>query len=208
MSIEVFYRLLFALSIVCAFTLVQGQSSTAIQNNRRATAQEERLKKLLSKVGVDVGGISARGNQPQDFREVTISWTDSTSALSTSQARPSVSASEQKKPPVVGLVGDKKRSGTLPRQRSLQLSPTQHFIAAVNETNQLRWWSIISDPRVVRAEFQASTGELRSEDYYQSNFTLTVAFPDDSKITNLRFYKPVWTGSDFDLKLLAVVPVR
>ena len=204
---KVFYRLLFALSILCAFTLVQGQSSTAIQKNRREAAQEERLKKLLSKVGVDVGGISARSNQPQAYREVIIRWNDSTTASSTAQVRPSVSAPEQKTSPVVALVEDKKRSGTLPRQRSLQLSPTQVFIAAVSETNQLRWWSIISDPRVVRAEFQASTGELRSEDYYQSNFTLTVAFPDDPKITNLRFYKPIWTGADFELKLLAVVPV-
>lgn len=173
--------------------------------NRRETAQEEQLKKLLTRVGIDASGISARSNQPQAYREVKIRWTDSTT---TSQTKPSISKAEQKSAPVVSLVEDKKRSGTLPRQRSLQLSPTHVFIAAVNQANQLRWWSIISDPRVVRAEFQSSTGELRSEDYYQSNFTVNVVFPDDPKITNLRFYKPIWTGSDFDLKLLAVVPVR
>jgi hypothetical protein len=193
-----------AFSLLGAFTLVQGQSSTALQKSRRETAHEERLKQLLSKVGVDVGGISARSNQPQGYREVKVRWSDSTAPAT----KPSISKTERKTPPAVALVEDKKRSGTLPRQRSLQLSPTHVFIAAVNQTNQLRWWSIISDPRVVRAEFQASTGELRSEDYYQSNFTLTVAFPDDPKITNLRFYKPVWTGSDFELKLLAVVPVQ
>jgi hypothetical protein len=193
-----------AFSLLGAFTLVQGQSSTALQKSRRETAHEERLKQLLSKVGVDVGGISARSNQPQGYREVKVRWSDSTVPAT----KPSISKTERKTPPAVALVEDKKRSGTLPRQRSLQLSPTHVFIAAVNQTNQLRWWSIISDPRVVRAEFQASTGELRSEDYYQSNFTLTVAFPDDPKITNLRFYKPVWTGSDFELKLLAVVPVQ
>jgi hypothetical protein len=193
-----------AFSLLGACTLVQGQSSTALQKSRRETAHEERLKQLLSKVGVDVGGISARSNQPQGYREVKVRWSDSTAPAT----KPSISKTERKTPPAVALVEDKKRSGTLPRQRSLQLSPTHVFIAAVNQTNQLRWWSIISDPRVVRAEFQASTGELRSEDYYQSNFTLTVAFPDDPKITNLRFYKPVWTGSDFELKLLAVVPVQ
>lgn len=203
-----FYRLLAALSVLCAFTFVQGQSPTALQKGRRETAQEERLKKLLTRVGVDAGEISARSNQPQGLREVKIRWTDSTTALSTNQARPSISKTERKTAPVVSLVEDKKRSGALPRQRSLQLSPTHVFIAAVNEANQLRWWSIISDPRVVRAEFQSSTGELHSEDYYQSNFTMNVVFPDDPKITNLRFYKPIWTGSDFDLKLLAVVPVR
>lgn len=203
-----FYRLLVAVSILSAFTLVQGQSSPASQKNRRETLQQEQLKKLLSKVGVDVVEVSAKNNQPQAYREVKVRWTDSANVSSNTQARPSISAGEQKVSPVVSLVEDKKRSGALPRHRSLELSPTHLLIAAVDETNQLRSWSIISDPRVVRAEFPTSTGELRSENYYQSNFMLTVAFPDDPKITNLRFYKPIWTGSEFDLKLLAIVPVR
>lgn len=200
-------RLLLVFSIFSAFILVQGQSSPA-QKNRREILQEQQLKKLLNKVGVDVVEVSAKTNQPQPYREVKIRWSDSTNAASNTHATPSISAREQKLPPVVSLVEDKKHSGTLPRQRSLELSSTHIFIAAVDERNQLRWWSIISDPRVVRAEFPTSSGELRSENYYQSNFMLTVAFPDDPKITNLRFYKPNWTGSDFDLNLLAVVPVR
>lgn len=201
------FRLLMVLSILSAFILAQGQTSS-VQKNRRETLQEEQLKKLLSKVGIDVVEIRAKSTQPQIHREVKIRWTDSTKESSGTQGKPSISAVEQKQAPTVTLVENKQRSGTLPRHRSLQISPTHLFIAAVNNTNQLRWWTVISDPRVVRAEFQASTGELRSEDYYQSNFTLTVAFPDDPDITNLQFYKPIWTGSDFDLKLLAVVPVR
>ena len=204
---NLFYRLLVAFSILSAFTLVQGQSSPA-QKNRREVLQEEQLKKLLTKVGVDVVEVSAKNNQPKAYREVKIRWTDSANATSNTPGIPSISAGEQKLPPVVSLIEDKKRSGTLPRHRSVELSPTHVFIAAVDATNQLRWWSIIPDPRVVRAEFPTSTGELRSENYSQSNFMLTVAFPDDPKITNLRFYKPRWTGSDFDLNLLAVVPVR
>ncbi len=199
-----FYRFVVFVSTLCAFTLVQGQSSVAVQKNKRDFALQERLKKLMTKVGVDVAEVSAKSNQPQAYREVKIRWADS----SDTKSKPSISAAQQKQAPVVSLLEDKKRSGTLPRHRSLELSPNQVFVAAVGEANQLRWWSVISDPRIVRAEFQASTGELRSQDYYQSNFTLAVAFPDDPKITNLRFYKPVWTGSDFDLNLLAVVSVR
>ena len=200
-----FYRFVVFVSILCAFILAQGQSSVAVQKNRRDFALQERLKKLMTKVGLDVVEVSAKSNQPQAYREVKIRWTD---ASSDTKSKPSISAAQQRQAPVVSLVEDKKRSGTLPRRRSLELSPNQVFIAAVGEANQLRWWSIISDPRIVRAEFQGSTGELRSQDYYQSNFTLAVAFPDDPKITNLRFYKPIWTGSDFDLSLLAVVSVR
>jgi hypothetical protein len=196
---KVFYRLFVIVSIFCAFTLAQGQSSVAVQKNR----MEERLKKLMTKVGVNVAELNAKSNQPQAYREVKIRW-----ASFDGGTKSPISAAEQKQTPVVSLVEDKKRSGTLPRHRSLELSPNQVFIAAVGDANQLRWWSVISDPRIVRAEFQAPTGELHSQDYFQSNFTLTVAFPDDPKITNLRLYKPIWTGSDFDLKLLAVVPTR
>jgi len=199
-----FHSFFVLVSILCAFTLAQGQSSVAVQKNRRDAALEEQLKKLMTRVGVNVVEGSAKSTQPKAYREVKVRWTDSTD----SKTKPSLSAAQQKQAPVVSLVEDKKRSGTLPRQRSLQLSPNQVFVAAVGDANQLRWWSIISDPRVVRAEFQAPSGELRSQDYYQSNFTLTVGIPDDPQITNLRFYKPIWTGSDFDLKLLSVVSVR
>jgi len=82
------------------------------------------------------------------------------------------------------------------------------FVAAVDAANKLRWWSIMPDPRVVRAESQTATGELRSQDYYVSDVTLVVAFPDDPGISTLRFYHPVWNGADFDLKLLTVVSTR
>jgi hypothetical protein len=108
----------------------------------------------------------------------------------------------------VSIVEDKKRSGTLPRHRSLELSPAHILIAAVDATNKLRWWSIMPDPRLVRSETQTPTGELRGENYYASNVTLVVAFPDDPEIANLRFYHPDWNGTDFDLKSLAVVPTR
>lgn len=203
---RVSYQLVVALLILCAVTLVQGQSS--VQRNNRENLQAEQLKKLMSKVGIDVVEITATDNQPQMHREVKVRWTDPTSASPSAQSKPSISASQQKLPPTLSLVEDKKRSGTLARHRSLQLSPTHLFIAAVNETNQLRWWSIMADPRLIRAESQTSTGELRTQNFYQSNFTLTVAFPDDPEITNLHFYEPVWTGSEFELKLLAVVHVR
>ena len=82
------------------------------------------------------------------------------------------------------------------------------FVAAVDASNKLRWWSIMPDPRVVRSETQTATGELRSQDYYISNVTLVVAFPDDPEIATLRFYHPVWNGTDFDLKPLTVVSTR
>jgi len=202
---KTYFRLLLAFLILCSFTLVQSQR-TPVEKNRRETVQQEQLKKLMSKVGVDVVEIAARTDQPATYRELKINWADSTK--STTELR-SASNSEQQTPPQkVSVVEDKKRSGTLPRHRSLELSPTHIFIAAVDATDKLRWWSIMPDPRLVRGETQTATGELRGENYYVSNVTLLVAFPDDPAIANLRFYHPVWNGTDFDLKPLAVVPTR
>jgi hypothetical protein len=202
---KTFFWLLLVFSILCSFTLVQSQRTTVPQN-RRETLQQEQLKKLMSKVGVDVLETTrARTDQSQTYRELKIRWADSTK--STTELRPA-RAEQPTQAPSISILEDKKRSGTLPRHRSLELSPTHIFIAGVDVNNKLRWWSIMPDPRVVRSETQTPTGELRGEDYYVSNVTLMVAFPDDPEIANLRFYHPVWNGTDFDLKPLTTVPTR
>lgn len=194
-----FFWSLLALVILCSFTLVQSQRTTVEK-------KQQQLRKLMSKVGVEVVEIHASTDQPQTYRELKIRWADATK--STTELRPANNVDEQTQPPSVSIVEDKKRSGTLPRPRSLELSSTHIFIAAVDATNKLRWWSIMLDPRVVRAETQTPTGELRGENYYVANVNFAVAFPDDPEIAQLRFYHPVWNGTDFDLKLLTVVPTR
>jgi len=193
------YWLATLLVMLCAFVSVQGQKSV-----ERNMSQQERLKKLLSKVGVDVPEINSRGAQAQAYRELKIRWGNSTKSIP--ELKPASSAGDRIS--AVSVVDDNKRSGALPRNRSLELSPAHVFVAAVDAANKLRWWSIMPDPRVVRSESQTPSGELRSQEYYVSNVTFSVAFPDDSEIASLRFYHPVWNGTDFDLKLLTSVPTR
>lgn len=182
------FRLLFVFLLLCPFAFGQDQ--------------KQQLRKLMSGVDVDIPETDARSNQPQTYRELKIRWADPTK--STNELR----TEAQTQIPRAFIVEDKKRSGTLPRQRSLELAPTLMFVAAVDATNKLRWWSIMPDPRVVRSETQTATGELRRQDYYASDITLVVAFPDDPGNSTLRFYHPVWNGTDFDLKLLTVVSTR
>ena len=198
-------HLLLAVFVVGVFTSVRSQRPI-VQKNGRDAAQRQELKKLLARVGVDVPAIEARTVQPRTYRELKIRWTDP--AKSTNELKPAANTQEQMQSPSASIVEEKRRSGVLPRNRSLELSPTQIFIAAVDATNKLRWWSIVPDPRVVRSETQSPTGELRSQEYYAANVTLVVAFPDDPEIVNLRFYHPVWNGTDFDLKPLTNVPTR
>lgn len=202
-SMKNLIRFLLPVLVLGSLTLVRSQKP-AIQKNGREYGQQQQLKKLLARVGVDVPAIEARSAQPRKYRELKIRLSDPTKTPSGS--RPAMS--KQPQTPSAAIVEDKKHSGALPRQRSLELSPTQIFIAGVDATNKLRWWSIIPDPRVVRSETQSPTGELRSEDFYVSNVTLVVALPDDPEITSLRFYRPVWNGTDYELKPLTNVPTR
>jgi len=184
-----FFRLLLAFLLLCPLTF--GQK-----------LQQQQLRKLMSGVDVDVPENDTRANQPQTYRELKLRWADSTKSSTTLRTEAQTQA------PRVSVLEDKRRSGTLPRQRSLELAPTLMFVAAVDASNKLRWWSIMPDPRVVRSETQTATGELRRQDYYVSSVTLVVAFPDDPEIATLRFYHPVWNGTDFDLKPLSVVATR
>lgn len=197
------FLLLLAFSILFSVSLVHSQRST-VETSRKETMQYQQLQKLLSNVGVNVAEFKPTSNQPQTYREVKIRWADST-GKSTKQT---ITSEAQRPAPSVSLVEDNKRSGTMPRHRSVELAPTHIFIAAVDEASKLRWWSIVPDPRLIRSETQTPSGELRSQNLYLSNFTMLVAFPDDPQIANLRFYHPEWTGTDFNLKLLAVVPTR
>jgi hypothetical protein len=190
---KTFFCLLLAFGVFCPSTMAQYQ--------RRETVQRDQLKKLMSKVSVDVVETAARTELRPSYRELKIRWTDSakTNDLKTEA---------QTKAPSALIVEDNRRSGTLPRQRSLELSQTLIFIAAVDATNKLRWWSTMPDPRVVRAESPTATGEIRRQDFYASNVTLVVAFPDDPEITTLRIYHPVWNGTEFDLQPLSILPTR
>ena len=189
-----FLRLLLAFLLLCPLTLGQNQ--------KRQIMQREQLRTLMSSVGVDVPPTDAWAIQFPIYRQLKLNWADS--AKSATELR----SEAQTQAPKVSIVDDRKRSGTLPRQRSLELAPTLMFVAAVDASNKLRWWSIMPDPRVVRSETQTATGELRSQDYYLANVTVVVAFPDDPEISTLRFYHPVWNGTDFELKPLAVVSTR
>src|SRR5678815_2090675 len=186
-----FLRLLLTFLLLCSLTLGQDQ--------RRQNAQREQLRKLMTRVDIDVPENDVRANQLQTYRELKLSWTDPTKPTN------DLSTEAQTQAPRVSIVEDKKRSGGLPRQRSLELAPTLMFVAAVDASNKLRWWSIVADPRVVRSETQTAKGELRGQDYYVSTVTFSVALPDDPEIATLRFYHPVWNGTDFDLKPLSVV---
>ena len=158
----------------------------------------ERLSNLLSAVGVSVDD-SVLPAEVQSYQEMRIRW-DAAGASSQGLVLTEQELSNR----VLTLVERKKHPQPLSRQRSLELSTNLLLIVAVSPQQQLRWWTLIPDPRIMRAESPNARGELSGRTLYRSKAEFIVAFPDDSTITELRLYHPNWTGSNFTLEPLGV----
>src|SRR5678816_2740516 len=98
---KTYVPLLLAFLVLCSFTLVLSQR-TPVETNKRETLQQEQLKKLMSKVGVDVPEKAARTDQPASYRELRINWTDPTK--STTELRSAVNSEQQTQAPTVSIL--------------------------------------------------------------------------------------------------------
>lgn len=96
----------------------------------------------------------------------------------------------------------------LPRLRSVELSTSQLFIAATDSEGRLRYWTLVSDPRIVRAERPDATGLLSGEVLYDAQAELHVSLPDDKQISQVRIYKPEWNGGAFALQSIGIVAFK
>ncbi|MDQ3132939.1 MAG: hypothetical protein M3Q99_19590 [Acidobacteriota bacterium] len=97
----------------------------------------------------------------------------------------------------------KNSSQGVARQRSLELSTTQILIVALNEKQQVLWWHLQTDPRILRLETADDAGRLSNPDViYRDETDLLVSLPDDETITETRFYHPNWDGREFSLELI------
>jgi hypothetical protein len=94
------------------------------------------------------------------------------------------------------------------RQRSLELSTTQILIVALNEKQQVLWWTLQTDPRILRLETADDAGRLSNPDLvYRNEADLLVSLPADETIKETRFYHPNWNGKDFSLELIGSLDI-
>jgi len=160
------------------------------------------LAELFADSGVHVGAVMPDVHS-QAYKELRVRWQSST------KARTLTDSLEQG--PVSGALtslASARKTGSLPRNRSFELSTNQILVVAVNEKTELRWWNLLLDPRLVRAETPVATGEIRGEEYYLANVDFMIDYPDDPGIRELRVYQPRWTGQDFKLELLSTLTLE
>ena len=165
----------------------------------REAGIREKLASLLSSEGVRVDAPLT--TESHAYRELRVRWQSSTSAGSNELLK-------QSGPGNITLFAAARKEGILPRDRSLELSPNQILMIAVDGKSALRWWKLMLDPRLIRSETTASTGELKGEDHYLAAVDFIINYPDDPEIKEVRLYHPRWTGKDFQLELLSTLPIK
>jgi hypothetical protein len=138
------------------------------------------------------------------FEEILVRWKAYPEALPEGILRP-----RQERPgSIFTIVERHSRPGTMPRQRTPELSSDQLLIVAVDGQGRETERILIPDPRVLRAERPGPTGELQGEVLHRATAEFLVPLPDDPSLVELRVYHPRWTGSTYDLDLLGTVPLR
>jgi hypothetical protein len=154
-------------------------------------------------VGVDEAALA----EPVDSsRALKILWETPGRKGSAAELR----AEELSAPVAASVAAEQRGKGSTARQRSLELSPEHVLVAAVDAKSQLRWWSVMPDPRVIRAEGPKAVGsnELTGVRLFRPRAEFFVHFPDDAEAAELRFYHPLPEGGEFRLQLLGAVSLR
>lgn len=190
----------------------QSNKNASTDNNfqnvraAREALTRNRLDELLSDVGVAVPENFSRETRAESFREIEAAW---------NADKPSVTMSagsgQQRLNPagrVSSVSASRAQRGSLARQRALELSSEQLLVAAVDAQNELKWWTVIADPRILRAETSSPDGQLQGQIIYRASTEFVVNFPDDQDIKELRLYFPRWTGEVFALELVGTIPTR
>lgn len=91
----------------------------------------------------------------------------------------------------------------LARQRNLEFSPTQIFIVALDKKQQILWWTLENDPRILRLETADEQGHLSNPNVVYSNEAdMLFSLPADEKIVEARFYRPIWNGEEYSLEII------
>jgi hypothetical protein len=184
-----------------------ASASSAVSQSQEEPDKEARMRNTLA--GLLAGaGVDAEKTLPsadtQTYKQIRVRWQSSV-ALSSPDAN---KLEQRSSPGVVSLMNSIRLDGILPRERSLELSTNQILVVALDENRGLRWWKLLLDPRLVRSETVAPSGEIHGEDLYRPRVEFIVECPDDPGIRELRFYHPSWTGQDFRLEALGTLPVR
>jgi hypothetical protein len=145
---------------------------------------------------------SASSASAQGIQELRVRW-DTLGA----PAAPTDGAAAAPSPSAFTLLGRQRAHGPLPRQRNPELSPDHVVVVAEDAHGRTLDWQVVTDPRLLRAEFPGPTGQLSGQRLRQPSAEFMITLPDDPDLAVLRLYHPRWTGRGFVLDPLGSVPL-
>jgi hypothetical protein len=193
---------LISLAIAGSSSVARAQGQQMVAERDKEGAVKKTLAGLLAGTGVQIGETPSLSDI-QTYTQIQVHWQGATNSKS-------LSANALERQPgsgVVTLLKSVSRDGILPRDRSLELSTDHILVVAVDEKQALRWWKLRLDPRLVRSETVAANGEIHGEQFYRSRVDFKVEYPADPAIRQLRFYQPIWTGTNFRLELISTLAI-
>lgn len=135
-------------------------------------------------------------------QEIRLRWnTHPEAAPSATQALPQRRAGE-----AFTVIENIRKADPAVRQRAPRISSGKILVFALGAHGQLYHWLLIPDPRILRAEHADADGRLSGRVLHRRNPEFLVSLPEDPRVTELRFFRPLWTGKDHVLTHLATVP--
>ena len=93
----------------------------------------------------------------------------------------------------------------VPQQRALELADDRLLVLAVDSAGRIRFWSVMANPRIIRAEFPDASGRLSGRVIEQPDAELLVDVPADPAIQEVRVYVPQRRESSWELNLAGSV---
>lgn len=199
------FFILFSVSVFCLSLWETARSHLSVaQIDKQITKQTmpqreisnlDHLTSLLSSDGISVDETALLPARVNQSRTVRARWKspDKSSSEKPFTTEPAQEGS-------LSLLEIKPNRGGLARQRSLELSPTQVLIVMVNQNDQVLWWDLMPDPRLLRAETADAEGFIGGKTLYSPSAEMLISYPADEMITQLRFYHPNWDGQSYSLQ--------
>jgi hypothetical protein len=193
------------LSLIFSYTVAAWQQDLSTTPVRpvelaRDNMIKSELGSLLRSFGVVVGKTSP---ETADHKRLTVRWQSSTNGAKAMRAEQHLA------PGMLNLSNSATRAGAAPRPRNLELAATHMLVIAVDELQQLLWWNQFPDPRILRAEVPDANGQQHiGRTFYLTETEFAVAYPNNPATHELRFYHPLWTGTEFQLELIGSVSVK
>ena len=189
-------------SIALAVVLTSGAASTASQDREARAAAP--LRRLLEPFGITVAKTlttSAGG-----WRQVHLSWDRPGRAVRAGDEAPFTRK--------LAALGERSLTEAPTRPRSLELGAGQILVVAVDAKQQLRSWSIVADPRLLRAEttdaqghwiHAKSPGVLAGGVGQRASARFSFEIPSGQGVTQIQVFEPRATGDEVDVELIATL---